>query len=53
MQKTLLAIALIAATGIAGGAMAQNAPVMPRTNDMKSTPDQGHISSTPSTSLLV
>ncbi len=50
MKKALLAIALIAVTGAAGGAMAQNAPVAPRTNDMKSTPDQGHISSTPSTS---
>jgi hypothetical protein len=50
MQKTLLAIALVAATAVAGGAMAQNAPVIPRTNDMKSTPDQGHIGSTPSTS---
>lgn len=49
MKKTLLALALIAATG-AGAAMAQNAPVMPRTNDMKSTPDQGHTGSTPITS---
>src|SRR5258708_4143798 len=50
VKKALLAIALIAVTGAAGDAMAQNAPVAPRTNDMKSTPDQGHISSTPSTS---
>jgi hypothetical protein len=50
VKKTLLTIALVAATGVAGGAMAQNAPVMPRTNEMKSTPDQGHINSTPSTS---
>lgn len=50
MKKTLLTLALIASAGFASGAMAQNAPVEARPNSMKSTPDQGHISSTPTTS---
>lgn len=50
MHKTLVTLALIAAAGVAGNAWAQNAPVEARPNSMKSTPDQGHISSTPTTS---
>ena len=50
MRKTLLTLTLLSAAGLAGNAVAQNAPVEARPNNAKSTPDQGHISSTPSTS---
>lgn len=49
MKKTLLTIALVASAGFASAALAQNAPVQARPNNMKSTPDLGHIDSTSTT----